>query len=792
MFNSYFWIALRNAMRNKAFSAINVTGLATGIVSVALIALWVQNELSYDRFHPDSDRLFEAWNRDTYDGNVRCWSTTPRVLASTLKDEYPEVEHAISYADYGMEFLISKDDKRFTDNSGVVTETPFLSMFNFPLLTGNPANALDDPFSIVLTKGFANKIFGDEPAQGKSIKIRYGTEELNFIVTGVLQGLPNNTAFDFGYLLSWELMRSMGDDDKYWGNNSVSTFVKLNEGVSLEQFNSKMKEIVRLHTGDQQHNEMFLYPVSKLRLYSNFVNGLPDGGRIEVVRLFEVIALFIIIISCINFMNLTTARCEVRAREVGIRKAIGAHYKSLIGQFLIESILLSAVAGIIAVLAAYLLLPFFNTLTEKQLAINFADPEIWILFFVVVILTGLVAGSYPSFFISSFKPVRSLKGNYLSVGSAATVRKSLVIFQFTVTFVLIIATLVVNEQINFTQHRETGFSRDRLIYHSMTGDLAKNFKALKKELLESGAAISISKTYSPITQMWSNTPGVQWQGKDPNLQIIFDRYAADEHLVTTAGLKLMAGRDLDLLKFPSDSSAAIINESAAKAMKFKNPIGEYFRDNEKEWVIVGVVKDFVARSPFHKISPMVILGAGNNYFYTVHLKLTDAVPIAQALETAEKSFKKYNPEYPFEYHFADVEYEKKFHDEKQTQQLSALSGSLAIFISCLGILGLSIHIANKRVKEIGIRKVFGASVSSVLVLLSKEPLRLICISLFIASPFAYWAMQKWLENYDYKVNIGWKVFLFAGSGMLVIALVTISIQTIRAAVMNPAKTLKHE
>ena len=290
------------------------------------------------------------------------------------------------------------------------------------------------------------------------------------------------------------------------------------------------------------------------------------------------------------------------------------------------------------------------------------------------------------------------------------------------------ATLVVNEQINFAQQRDTGFSRDRLIYHSMTGDLAKNFTALKKELMESGTAVSISKTYSPITQMWSNTPGVQWQGKDPDLQIIFDRYAADEHIVTTAGLNLIAGRDLDLLKFPSDSSAAIINASAAKVMKFKNPIGEHFTDNEKEWVIVGVVKDFVARSPFQKVSPMVILGAGNNYFYTAHLKLSDAVPLTQALEKTEKSFKKFNPEYPFEYHFADVEYEKKFHDEKQTQKLSAVSGSLAIFISCLGILGLSIHIANKRVKEIGIRKVFGASIASVLVLLSKEPVKLICIS----------------------------------------------------------------
>lgn len=792
MFRNYFRVALRSGLRNKTFSAINIIGLATGITSVILMMLWVQNELGYDRFHHDSDRLYEAWNRDTFDGRIECWSTTPRILASTLKEEYPEVEQAISYADYQMEFLVSKGDKKFTDNSGIITETAFLSMFNFPMLSGDPSTALNDPFSIVLTNGFAKKLFDDEPAQGKSITLRYGTEELNFMVTGVLKELPNNTAFDFGYLLSWELMRAMGEEDKYWGNNSVMTFVKLRAGVSLEQFNSKMKDIVRLHTEGQQHNEMFLYPVADLRLYSTFVNGIPEGGRIEIVRLFGVIAVFIIMISCINFMNLTTARCELRAKEVGVRKAVGAHQKSLVGQFLTESLLVSACAGCIAISAVYFLLPLFNTVTEKQLTLNFSDTQLWVAFIGLVIVAGLLAGSYPAFFLSSFRPVRVLKGNYLSMRSGSTVRKALVIFQFTITFVLIIATLVVNQQIEFAQHRESGFSKDKLIYHSMTGDLERNFTALKKELLETGAAASISKTYSPITQMWSNTPGIQWQGKDPNLTVVFDRYAADEHIVATAGLNLVAGRDLDVTRFPWDSSSAIINESAANVMGFKNPIGEQFIDGGKKWAIIGVVEDFVARSPFHKISPMVILGAGNSYFYSVHVRLSNAIPLTQAIALTEKSFKKYNPDFPFEHHFADVEYERKFHDEKQTQKLAGVSGSLAILISCLGILGLSIHIANKRVKEIGIRKVFGASIATVLVLLSKEPVKLICISLFIASPFAYWAMQKWLENYDYKISIGWTVFLLAGAGMLVIALVTISIQTIRAAVMNPAKTLKHE
>ncbi len=792
MFRNYFRVAMRNSLRNKSFSAINILGLATGIASVMLIMLWVQNELSYDRFHHDSDRLYEAWNRDVFDGRIECWSTTPRILASTLKGEYPEVEQAISYADYQMEFLVLNGDKKFTDNSGIITETPFLSMFNFPLLSGDPATALNDPFSIVITKKFADKLFDQEPAQGKQITLKYGPENLEFIVTGVLKDLPNNTAFDFSFLLSWELMRAMGEDDTNWGNNSVMTFVKLREGISLEQFNSKMVNIVRQHTEGQQNNEMFLYPVSKLRLYSRFVNGFPEGGRIEVVRLFQVIALFIIIISCINFMNLTTARCELRAKEVGVRKSIGAQHKSLIQQFLTESLLLASIAGLIATSLTYFVLPFFNTLTEKQLFIDFTDPLTWVVFVALVFFAGLLAGFYPAFFLSSFKPVRVLKGSYLSIRSGSTVRKALVIFQFTITFVLSIATLVVKEQIDFAQQRETGFSKDRLIYHAMTGDLERNFAVIKKELLATGAAVSVSKTYSPITQMWSNTAGIQWLGKDPNLQIVFDRYGADENVVATAGLQVVAGRDLDLVKFPSDSSAAIINESAATIMGFKNPIGEQFDDSGKKWVIVGVVRDFVARSPFHKISPMVILGAGNGNFYAVHVTLSNAIELNKALEVTEKIFKKYNPDFPFEHHFADLEYERKFHDEKQTQKLAGLSGSLAILISCLGVLGLSIHIANKRVKEVGIRKVFGASIGSVLVLLSKEPVKLILISLILASPFAYWVMQKWLENYDYKTTIGWKVFIFAGAGIVTIALLTISLQTIRAAIMNPAKTLKHE
>ncbi|MDQ2658042.1 MAG: ABC transporter permease, partial [Bacteroidota bacterium] len=616
MLSHYLKVALRTTGRNKGFSAINFTGLSLGITCTVLIMLWVQNELSYDRFHPDGERLFEAWNRENLDDGVRCWNTTPRILAPTMTDEYPEVEHAVSFADYQMEFLVTKEDTKFTDASGVITSTQFLSMFNFPLLAGETRTALDDPFSIVVTQQFAARVFGTEPALGKTINFNYAGQTLDFKVTGVMKDLPNNTQLDFGYLLSWELMRATGETDNFWGNNSLRTFVKLKAGASVDTFNKKIRDIAIRHSGGEMQNEVFLYPVGQLRLYSRFVNGVQHGGRIEVVRLFEVIAVLILLISCINFMNLTTARCESRAREVGVRKTVGAPHRTLIAQFLTESFMTAIISAAIALGAIHLLLPTFNTLTEKQLAIDYSDFRYWIAVGGVTLFAGLFAGSYPSFFLSSFKPIKVLKGNYISSLSGASVRRALVIFQFSFTIILVMATLVVRNQINFAQQRETGFLKDNLIYHTLNADLTRNYTAFRDELLRSGLATSISKTFSPITEQWSATHYLEWQGKDPGNQIIFDRYSTDEDLVATAGLELVAGRDLDLSQFPSDSSSALINETAARVMNFGDPVGESFKDSGKEWKIVGVFKDFIARSPYQKVAPMVIEGARTGWFYT--------------------------------------------------------------------------------------------------------------------------------------------------------------------------------
>lgn len=792
MMRNYLKVAVRNTVRSKGFSVINVAGLAMGITCTVLIMLWVKNELSYDRFHPDIDRLYEAWNRDTFDENVACWPITPRVLAPTLKAEYAEVEEAVSVATWSMEFLFSKGDKKFTDNSGYITESGFFSMFGFSLIAGDAKTALNDPFSIVITRKFATKLFGDVSALGETVLLKHDGQQSSFVVTGVLEDLPNNTTFNFGYLLPWAFMRKMDSEDLYWGNNSVVTFVKLRPDVLPDQFNNKIKTVAIEHSGGAQKNEVFLYPVSQLRLYSKFVNGIPEGGRIETVRLFEIIAFLIILISCINFMNLTTARCENRAKEVGIRKTVGAYYRSLVVQFLIESLFIAFLAGIAAIVAIYLLLPLFNTLTEKSLAIDYRSAGYWTGIAAVTVLAGLLAGSYPAFFLSSFKPMRVLKGNYLSTTSGATVRRGLVVFQFAFTIILAIATIVVKRQIDFAQSRETGYSHENLIYHSLNGDLANSYDSYKRELIESGVAVSLTRTLSPMTEQWSNSDGFQWAGKDPGERILFDRYSADEDLIKTAGLQLIAGRDLDLDRFPSDSAAALINESAAKVMKFRDPVGETFRDDDMDWLIVGVFKDFVARSPFDPVAPMVVEGMRRDWNSIVHIKLNKDLSTGEALARAQRIFKKYAPEYPFEYHFTDVEYERKFNDEKRIQKLSTTSAALAIFISCLGVIGVSIHVARKRVKEIGVRKVLGASVTNIVLLLSSEPLKLIAISFVIACPIAYWAMNRWLENYPYHAGIGWWVFPLAGIAILLLALITISGQTIRAALSNPANSLKHE
>ena len=787
MIKNYLKIAFRNLLRNKAFSIINISGLAIGMASAILILLWIKNEVSYDQFHEKKQRIYEAWNRAHFSGKLQCWSTTPKVLARTLEKDLPEVEHS-ARVNWGSNFLFSIGEKRLTVQGNIV-DSNFLQVFSFPMVKGNSKLALMDMHNIVLTENLAKKLFGEEEPMGKIIKI---DNKENFTVTGIAKDLPNNTRFKFEYLIPWAYLRSQGNDDTYWGNNSTKTYVLLKQNASFASANEKIRKLkVRYDSTEDKRWEMFLYPMSKWRLYSRFKDGYEYGGRIEFVRMFAIIAVFILLIACINFMNLSTARSEKRAREVGIRKVVGAQKGALIGQFIGESILLAFLAGIIAVGIVQLSLPGFNRLTDKKLFIDFASAGNWLFALGFIILTGIIAGSYPAFYLSSFQPVRVLKGLFRSNKALVTPRKVLVVLQFTFAIILIISTIIVRNQINYARNHDAGYDRNNLVYHFLTGDLEKKYDLVKNELLSSGAASYVSKTSAPMTQGWSDTWGIEWTGKDPNDKTDFDIYNADEDLVKTTGLQLVKGRDFNLKQFPTDSTAVILNESAVKAMNFKDPLGQVIKNNDISWHVVGVIKDFILQSPYSPLKPMIIQG-GKGWFNVMHIKLNAANSTSQNLAKAEKIFKKYNPEYPFEYKFIDEEYASKFEDEKRTGTLTALFAGLTIFISCLGLFGLAAYMAQNRIKEIGIRKVLGASVTNITTLLSKDFLKLVIISLVLASPIAGYLMYKWLQDYPYRVQIQWWVFVFAGIAAITIALVTVSFQAIRAATANPVKNLRTE
>jgi putative ABC transport system permease protein len=787
MIKNFFKVAFRNLLWNKFFSIINISGLAIGMASAVLIFLWIQNEISYDRFHVKGDRLYEVWSNDRIDNTIRSLANTPEIMAPGLKNDVPEIEN-VSRVSWTEDNLFTVGDKSIKAKGNLV-DPAFLSMFSFSLVKGNANTVLKDPSSIVLTQELAKKIFGNssgarQDAMGKIIKIDNGE---NYKVTGILKDLPNNTLFDFEYLVSYESMK--GNIDSDWTDISIRTFVLLKPNTSFNRADASIKNVIVQHSGGRAKTTEFLYPLDKLRLYSNFDNGKVEGGRIERVRIFGLIAVFILLIACINFMNLSTARSEKRAREVGIRKVVGAQKKSLIGQFLVESILMAFIAGVFAVTIVQLCLPAFNRLVEKQLFIDYDNIYWWLAGIGFVVFTGILAGSYPAFFLSSFKPVFVLKGTFKKANALVTPRKVLVVLQFTFAIALIICTLIVEQQVKFAQDRETGYDKNNLGYVFIQGDIQKNYPLIKSELLNSGVATAVSKTQAPLTQNWSSGISMNWQGKDPNTKIQINRYTEDGDLVKTAGMKLVQGRDIDIKNYPSDSTACLISESAVRAMGFKNSVGQLIFDDPINWHVVGVIKDFILESPYESIKPFMIKGPkfGGN---VIHIKLNKANTTSQNLASAEKIFKKYNPVYPFEFHFIDEEYAQKFGDEQLTKTLASLFAALTIFISCLGLFGLATYMAENRIKEIGVRKVLGASVVDITTLLSKDFVKLVAVAILIASPVAWWAMSKWLQGYDYRITISWQTFLIAGLLSVIIALITVSYQSIKAAIANPVKSLR--
>ncbi|HEV2479127.1 MAG TPA: ABC transporter permease [Puia sp.] len=790
MLRNYFKIAIRNLLRNKGFSAINISGLAIGMASAMLILLWVQNQLTYDRWYPKTDRIYKIYNRDLIDGEMYAWPNTARPLAPAIKT-FSAVEDVTRYDN--RTFLLTVGDTHLNSQAAFV-DSGFVRIFDFPMLSGDPVHALAAPRNIVITSHLAHALFGDDDPMGKAIRI---DSNAYFKVAGVLRDLPANTSFKFDYLLPWSCAKTIAYDDDIWTNHSPFTFVLLRPGASQSAFDDQISRLAYAHTDHNDNYELFTQPIKRDYLYSRQENGKLVGDRIHLVQLFIIIAVFILLIACINFMNLSTARSERRAREVGIRKVVGAVKGYLIAQFIGESILIAVISFALALVITRLALDPFNLLIGKTLTIQYDNPATWAFAVGFVLFTGLLAGSYPAFYLSSFQPVKVLKGTFRKVNALVTTRKALVVLQFTFAIVLIIGTLIVERQIKYAEERNAGYDRRNLVYTLFQGDFAKHYQSIRQELLNSGAAVSVTATVSPMTQHWGDGWGYSWPGStNADKKLDFVHLGCDADFLKTMGATLAAGREIDVYKYPTDSTAIMLNETAVKAMHVSNPIGLTIFASDpgtKAWHVIGVIKDFILESPFEKVTPMLIEGpSAPDGFGAMHVKLDPNRNPVAALAQARQIVRKYNPQYPADFTFVDENYAEKFAEEQQIGKLAALFAGLTIFISCLGLFALAAYMAENRIREIGIRKVLGASVTSLTTMLAKDFIWLVLVSFVIAVPIAWYAMNQWLGNYDYRVNIGWSVFALSGGLALLIAILTVSYQSIRAALANPVKNLRSE
>lgn len=782
MFKNNIKIAFRSLWRNKAFSAINISGLAIAMAGVILIGIWVQNEFKFDRFHTNEKDLYKVWNHYSSNGNTGVWDITSAPLGNTLVNEFPEVIKS-SRIYWSSNRLFSFGDKSIKTKGNEV-DRDFLSMFSFPLLQGDIENALNDKSNIVITQAFATKLFGNTDPMNQILKV---DEKENYKVTGVLKDLPSNTSFDFDYLV---YLKDKGSSDD-WGVNSFYTYVQLKPNTSLESFNEKIKNTVAKNSSYKW--EIFLYPFAKSHLYAHFENGVEAGGRIETVKLMMLIGGLILLIACINFMNLSTAQSQRRSKEVGVRKVLGAGKSSLISQFLLESILLVFIAGIFALAIAALSLPSFNQLLEDSLVIDYTNPMLWLSLLVFIVFTGVFAGGYPAFFLSSFTPVKALKDSFKAANSFFDLRKILVVVQFSIGIVLVIATIIVYQQIDFVQNRELGYTVNNLVEVPIEGEVDKNFDLIKNELLHNRVVSSMSKTGWRVTLDGSNSSGFEWDGmnkeEDP---LSFSLYRTGGDFAKTMNLKIIEGRDIDLSLFPNDTASVMLNKTALKRMRMQDPLGKLIRSGETEQLtIVGVFEDFIIDSPYEEVNPMLVLGSKKHNYNTL-MRLAEEKSIAASLEIIEQVFKKYNPAYPFNYQFTDKVFDRKFKDEKQIARLSSLFSSLTIFISCLGLFGLTAFTAEQRKKEIGVRKVLGASVTGIVKLLSLDFIKLVLLSILISTPIAWYFMEDWLQGFTYRIGIQTWVFLIAGLLAICIALLTISFHAIKAARANPVRSLRTE
>jgi putative ABC transport system permease protein len=784
MLKNYLKIAWRNLLRNKGFSITNLLGLSIGITSTLLILLWVRDELNFDKFHKNYNSIYQVIATRDFKNQVFTDRNMVLPFASEIEKKCSEVKNAV-VTTYPHPRILEYGNTKIK-KSGYTVSEHFFNVFTWKFVRGNMNSALADPSSIILTESAAKSFFGNNDPINKVLKV---DNSRTAKVTAVLADPPHNSTFIFDYIEPFnysdpDTKRSMSE----WQNSSWNVFVNVNEGANMSDLQKTINKIKKEHDPHDEVSTYFTFPMYRWRLYSEFRDGKNTGGMIAYVRLFIIIAFGILLIACVNFMNLSTARSEKRAKEVGIRKTLGSRKKQLVLQFYCESMILAMTAFVLSLVIVFLLMPYFNQLVNKQLTIFISSAGFWLLAVAIILFTGVVAGSYPALYLSSFNPIKVLKGTFLAGREAVLPRRVLVVVQFVISILLISGTIIIYQQIQHIKDRQMGYDPDNLIMVPSSPDIDKNYSVIKQELIKTGHIASVTGMSSPITEVWWKSPAPGWEGKPANAEIIFSGLAVGKDFTKTLGIRIVDGRDFS--GTPADSSYMLLNKAAISAMNLKNPVGRQLQYG-KTFTVLGIIDNMVMESPFKPVDPLMVFFDGEHP-QMVSVRLNPTRDPSQALAAMEKVFRKYNPEVPFEYTFADQEYAKKFISEELINRITNIFAALAIFICCIGLAGLASFTIEKRTREIGIRKVLGASLRQLLTLISKEFVRLVLIAFAIAIPLTVWLMNNWLDNYTYHVQIS--MWLFATVGVLVLSLtlLVVGVNTISAATSNPVKSLRTE
>ncbi|MDR3695238.1 ABC transporter permease [Mucilaginibacter sp.] len=794
MIKNYFKIAWRNLVKNKAHSFINISGLAVGMAVAILIGLWIWDELSFNKNFEHYDRIASVMQHQTFNGETGTQTAVPYLIGDALKKNYGSDFKYISMASWTGDHILASGEKKIT-KSGNYFEPQITEMLSLNMLKGT-RQALKDLHAVILSSSTAKALFGNADPMNKRLKI---DNRFDVTVAGIYQDLPYNSDFyGLTFIASWKMFIDAASwsekTSNPWRNNSFQAYVQVAGNADMNKVSGKIKDVKlkEVTPADAAFKPVvFLQPMWKWHLYSQFKNGVTIGGRIEFVWLFGTIGFFVLLLACINFMNLSTARSEKRAKEVGIRKAIGSLRSQLIRQFFCESLLVSAFAFICSIALVVIILPFFNEIAGKKMETLWGNPIFWLMGICFSFFTGIIAGSYPALYLSSFQPVKVLKGTFKAGRFSALPRKVLVVLQFTVSVVLIVGTIVVFQQIQFAKNRPVGYSRDGLIsVPVVTEDVHKNFISIRDELKSSGEVSEMAETSSATTYVDEFDNGFEWKGKNPSVQGDFGAIFISTDFGKTIGWQIKEGRDFSR-DFRTDSTGMILNETAVKFMGLKHPVGELIKWDKKTYHVIGVINDMLMQSPYDPVFRSVFVDDGNAQ-PVVQIRINPTKSTHEALSKIEAVFKKYNPAQPFTFGFTDTDYAKKFGDEERIGKLANFFTILAIFISCLGLWGMASFMAEQRTKEIGVRKVLGATVIGLWSLLSKDFVKLVVISLFIAIPFAWYFMHGWLMNYTYHTELSWWIFALTAFGAIAITLLTVSFQSIKAALENPVKSLKTE